>query len=201
MKTQLEKENEIKFNRIYKKYNKIVTKICKYYALKRYNTILRDDVYADISQNVWLFMFERIDKLDEERNLKYYITRYAMNTSILYFEYQKNKIFSAGHRVPLDWIENLEETKVGYDYMTSLNLYTEQSDIDHHDLYFAKYVNPYLTDVQLRILDFIKEGYKHLEIEMFMNMNTYYYRLELTQLRKVLQAKAKHLYYDEDFIV
>jgi DNA-directed RNA polymerase specialized sigma24 family protein len=82
----MKSEKELKFERIYKKYRKLVDSICKYYMLPRRNDKVADDIYADLAQDVWLRMWERIDELDENKNLKYYISKYAMNTSIFIFQ-------------------------------------------------------------------------------------------------------------------
>jgi len=189
----MKSEKEIKFERIYQKYRKMVDSICKYYMLPRRNDKVQDDIYADLAQDVWLRMWERIDELDESSNLKYYIQKYTMNTSILYYNYNPNKIFSAFHRVPLSYIENMPDNEI-----ISQNLYNEQSEQEYVDLYYKKFINPYLTHLQEIILKYIQEGYKHCEIEKELRMNSYYYRLELQKLKDVIKAKGYALYELED---
>ena len=189
----MKSEKELKFERIYIKYRKLVDSICKYYMLPRRNDKVADDIYADLAQDVWLRMWERIDELDENKNLKYYISKYAMNTSILYFNYNPNKIFSAFNRVPLSYVENMTDNEI-----ISQNLYEEQSEQEYINLYYQKFINPFLTHLQEIILKYIQEGYKHCEIEKELQMSTYLYRLELKQLKDVIKKKGYALYELED---
>lgn len=192
---KIKSEKELKFDRIYKNHKKQVTKIVGYHSFSRYSGRYDIAIVDDLVQDVWLKVWDKIDLLQDNNYIKYYIGKMAMFHVINYFNNNHNKIFCYPARVGLLAIENLSEEDLSR--LPNGSLVTELSDDEFEKEYYAKYINPYLSEKQLFILDCIKKGFETGEIMKQVDMTYYYYYKELKLIKEAIGKHGQKLYYLE----
>jgi len=191
----MKSEKELKFDRIYKENRKHVLKVVGYHSFSRYSGRYDNAIVDDMAQDVWTKVWQNIDNLNESKYLKYYVGKMAMFHVINYFNNNNNRIFCYPQRVGLLAVENMSEEDLAK--LPNGSLVTELSDEEFEKTYYEKYINPYLTDTQLLILDCIKQGYEPGEILKEVDMTYYYYYKELKKIKEAIAKHGQKLYFLE----
>jgi len=172
-------EQTANFNEIYKKYNKFLYNICK-----RYSKETEKSGVEDILQDTWVNVITNIDKIDfTSPFLKTYITKIAMNTSMMYSKNAKNRIYysnkislSASNYESENWttfISNIEKRS---------NLVCE---LKNNELYtHIEYYLQTASKQDRQIFDFYINDCKSISeiaLELNIKKNVVYYSIRKTR--------------------
>lgn len=182
--------NDIKFNKLYTKYNEHLAKICK-----RYSSYHNKEDGDDMLQDTWAHIWRYIDKVDmDSPYLKTFLTRAAINTCLMWNKRATNRIYFKRENLSFDNFFNSsrenssnncinESENNNIDYFESvIGATCEQENKELYD--YIDNVLISLPDIDKKIYELkISEKYTFQEIadKLGMKRNEIYYSIRKTK--------------------
>lgn len=189
--------NEIKFNKIHKKYNKFIKRIVSYYSFSKYAGTTNDVIIEDLCQDIWEKIWLKIETIEADAvTTRNYISKIAMWHCIQYFKVQGNLIFCAGHRVPLDFIIEKGDTDHDSNIIADNNLIEEINEKEFEKFYYDKYVFPLFSPIQVELYNALANNEASGDIAIRLNLKNHEYYSNLNEIKRILKEKCEDIYFN-----